>query len=196
MASNRSFMRLRANFKRNIAVSLGLNRVNSNLRQNIRYKKPAGRSAISSNRHLHTAGATTAIDGLKATISEEVPLCTGAIPLDRNNSQLFYRNTADRSLGYTPLIYSFIILMCLIALSISPPPSATPSWRTSFRLVSQQLLAYNNRMSWTSHIAKPGRWTLSTSLPTSILTILVSSKVYMACFLKIPNRQFELSCTS
>ena len=49
--------------------------------------------------------ATKAIKELKAILSEseEVPLCTGVIPLDANNSQLFYRNAADGSLGYTRL---------------------------------------------------------------------------------------------
>ena len=107
MASNRLFLwvPVRPHFKRNIAISLGLNRVNCNLRQSFRYKKPtlAGGAAISSsNRYLHTkASATTAIDELKATLGEEVPLCPGVNPLDKRNSQLFYRNVADGSLGYT-----------------------------------------------------------------------------------------------
>ena len=37
-----------------------------------------------------------------------MPLCTGVIPLDASNSQLFYRNAADGSLGYTPLNLFFL----------------------------------------------------------------------------------------
>ena len=47
--------------------------------------------------------ATKTVDELKAILSEEVPLCTGTIPLHANNSQLYYRNPADGSLGYTPV---------------------------------------------------------------------------------------------
>ena len=85
-------------------ISSATNRVNCNLRQNFWYKKPAlagGAAIFSSNRHLHTASATTAIDELKATLREEVPFSTGVIPLDKCNSRLFYRNEADGSLGYT-----------------------------------------------------------------------------------------------
>lgn len=72
-----------------------------NLRQKFRYKKPAGGVL---DRRLHTK--TIMMDELKTILSEEVPLCTGVIPLDSSNSQLFYRNAADGNLGYTPLIYS------------------------------------------------------------------------------------------
>ena len=44
---------------------------------------------------------------LQEILSEEVPLCTGVIPLEANNSQLFYRNAADGSLGYHTLLDLF-----------------------------------------------------------------------------------------
>ena len=141
------------------------------------------------------------VDELKDILLKEVPLCTGVVRLNANNSQLFYRNAADGSLGYTnfdPLLFhkdAILTLFISLALSISLP-SATTSWTNSLRLVNQQLLVSNNRMFWMNHIAKLGKWTLSTFLPTSILAILVSWKVYVAYSLKILNRQFKSSCTS
>jgi hypothetical protein len=44
--------------------------------------------------------ASNTVDDLKTILSEQVPLCTGVVPLDANNSRLFYRNAADGSLGY------------------------------------------------------------------------------------------------
>lgn len=99
MDMNRPFIRLRANFKRNIAISLGFNRVNCNFRQNFRYKKPAG--AISSfNRQLFTKAVETSIGELEAFLIKEEPFCTGVVPLDKNNSQLFYHDAADGSSRY------------------------------------------------------------------------------------------------
>ena len=46
-------------------------------------------------------------DKLKKILSEEVPLCTGVVPLDTNNSRLFYRNAVDGSLGYRLFNLSF-----------------------------------------------------------------------------------------
>ena len=46
--------------------------------------------------------AAKTVNELKTILAEEVtvPLCTGVVPLDASNSQLFHRNTADGSLGY------------------------------------------------------------------------------------------------
>lgn len=56
------------------------------------------------NQHPHmphiNMSTTAAIDEFKAILSEEVPLCTGTIPLGTNISRLFYRNAADGSSGY------------------------------------------------------------------------------------------------
>ena len=54
--------------------------------------------------YLHTmptSATASAIDKLRATLSEEVPLCMGTVPLDANISQLFY-HAEDGSLGYAP----------------------------------------------------------------------------------------------
>ena len=58
-------------------------------------------TSLTFNRHLYMppANTTAAINEFKATLSEEVPLCTGIVPLGANISQLFYRNTADGTSG-------------------------------------------------------------------------------------------------
>ena len=67
----------------------------SNLKPKFRYKRPT--FAHYHNHYLNMVDEN--VNELKEILSEEVPLCTGVVPLDTNNSQLFYRNAADGSLG-------------------------------------------------------------------------------------------------
>ena len=73
-----------------------------NLGQKFRYKRPRGVAdyRVLNDHTLYAVMANKAGE-LKKILSEEVPLCTGVVPLDTNNSRLFYRNPADGGLGYT-----------------------------------------------------------------------------------------------
>lgn len=92
---------------------IGLNGVQSypNLRQKFQHKRPLGfanyHANIDSNDWQYTSMAQDNADKLKKILSEEVPLCTGVVPLDTNNSRLFYRNAVDGSLGYRLFNLSF-----------------------------------------------------------------------------------------
>ena len=76
-----------------------------NLREKFRYKRPRGvadyRVFNDHTQYAVTRMAKAKADELKKILSDEVPLCTGVVPLDTNNSRLFYRKPADGGLGYT-----------------------------------------------------------------------------------------------